>query len=354
MNKNKFRFFGALVAASTALALSGCAPQSDEVVEAKPSIVATTNVWADITSQIAGDFFEVIALISDPAIDPHSYEATARDQLAIEEADLFVMNGGGYDEFAEVLAGTAGTEVFNVYEIHEAAEGAESGKAHSEGEAHTEGEAHAGEEAHAEGEVHTEGEAHAEGEVHSEGEAHSDEDAHEAHGDHDGSDHTWYDLHLVEYISGMIAIKLGELQPENAASFTANAEAFGAEIELLEVKRDALANSEIHYFEAHPLAALLFKDLGFENLTPEGFAESEEAGLEPSVAVLADSRELIPSGKIQFIAVNQQATSPTLDALKQLAADAEVPVLEFDELLPAGSNYQEWMAGILDSIAAIK
>jgi len=89
-------------------------------------------------------------------------------------------------------------------------------------------------------------------------------------------------------------------------------------------------------------------------LTPEGFAESEEAGLEPSVAVLADSRELIPSGKIQFIAVNQQATSPTLDALKQLAADAEVPVLEFDELLPAGSNYQEWMAGILDSIAAIK
>jgi zinc/manganese transport system substrate-binding protein len=311
MNKNTFRFLGAFIAASTALALSGCAPQSEEVVDAKPSIVATTNIWADITSQIAGDFFDVTALISDPAIDPHSYEASARDQLAIKEAELFVINGGGYDEFAEVLASSAGTEVFNAYEIYEAQEGSDSGETHAEGEAHA------------------------------------------AHGDHDGSDHTWYDLHLVEYVSGMIAIKLGELQPENAAIFSANAEAFGAEIELLEVKRDALTSSEVHYFEAHPLAALLFKDLGFKNLTPEGFAETEEAGLEPSARVLADSRELIASGDIQFLAVNEQATSPTLDALKQLAAESGVPVLEFDELLPEGSTYQQWMGSILDSIAGI-
>jgi zinc/manganese transport system substrate-binding protein len=321
MNKNTFRFLGAFIAGTTALALSGCATLSEEISDSKPSIVATTNIWADITSQIAGDHFDVTAIISDPAMDPHSYEASARDQLAITEAELLVINGGGYDDFALTLAGSAGTEIFNAYEIHEAEHADHSEQEHSE-------------------------------EEHSD-EAHSEEDHDHAHHSHDGSDHTWYDLHLVEHVSRVIAVKLGELQPENAAVFIKNAEAFGAEIELLEQKRDALASSQVSYFEAHPLATLLLNDLGYQNLTPEGFAASEEAGLEPSARILADSKALISSGKIQFLAVNEQVTSPTLDALKQLAADSGVAVLEFDELLPSGLNYQQWMSQILDSIASV-
>ena len=55
-------------------------------------IVASTNVWGDIAYQIAGDIAQVDALIYDQNQDPHSFEASARDQLLIENADIVIMN----------------------------------------------------------------------------------------------------------------------------------------------------------------------------------------------------------------------------------------------------------------------
>ena len=87
MTNKTFKIMGAIVAAVTAVSLSGCASSVAEETqsesESKPTIVATTNVWADITGQVAGEFFDVTALISDPSIDPHSYEASAREQLLL-------------------------------------------------------------------------------------------------------------------------------------------------------------------------------------------------------------------------------------------------------------------------------
>jgi len=337
MTNKTFKIMGAIVAAVTAVSLSGCASSAAEETsaaegiqsgsESKPTIVATTNVWADITGQVAGEFFDVTALMSDPSIDPHSYEASAREQLVISEADLFVVNGGGYDDFALTLGSATETEMFNVYDVLEATE--------LEG-----GDEHAGESA----------------------DEHADESADEQagesadeHGDeHDGSDHMWYSLHSVEQTAISLALKLGELQPENAQYFADNADAFVSEIAVLEQKLETLSGMDGHYFEAHPLAAMLFADLGFENLTPEGYAEAEEAGLEPSARILADSQAIISSGQLQFLAVNAQGTSPVLESLKKLAGESGVPVLEFDEFLPEGSNYQEWMESKLDSIAAIR
>jgi zinc/manganese transport system substrate-binding protein len=339
MNTKTLKTLGAIVAAVTAVSLSGCASSAAEETqsgsESKPTIVATTNVWADITGQVAGQFFDVTALISDTSVDPHSYEASAREQLAISEADLFVVNGGGYDDFALTLASATETEMFNVYDVLEATE--------LEG-----GDEHAGES----GDEHAEESADEHADESSD--EHADESADEHGDEHDGSDHVWYSLHSVEQTAISLAQKLGELQPENAQYFADNADAFVSEIAVLEQKLEALSAMDGHYFEAHPLAAMLFADLGFENLTPEGYAEAEEAGLEPSARILADSQALISSGQLQFLAVNAQGTSPVLESLKKLAEESGVPVLEFDELLPEGSNYQEWMESKLDSIAAIR
>ncbi len=335
MTKKLFRPFGLLVAAATAIALAGCAPQETSQTESKPTIVATTNVWASVLSQVAGDNFEVIALISNSAIDPHSYEASARDQLAVSEASMFVMNGGGYDDFALALASAAGIEPLNVYEIHEASH---------EGE-------HGHKDDHDDHDHHDEDGHHDEDDDH-----HHDEDGHDHDHDHahDGSDHIWYDFHVAKHMASVFAEEMAKLQPENADAFTANALSFRLAIESLEIRRDALADNTVHYFEAHPLAALLFADLGFENLTPEGFAEAEEAELEPSVAIVAEAQELIRSGKLSFLAVNKQVTSPTLESLKKLAEEQGVPVLEFGELLPTGMSYQQWADSVLDLIESVR
>ncbi len=76
---------------------------SPEITRTGPTgvvkVLATTNVWGDIAKQLGGDWVEVTVILDDPMQDPHSYEASARDQLAVNDAELIVMNGGGYDEF---------------------------------------------------------------------------------------------------------------------------------------------------------------------------------------------------------------------------------------------------------------
>jgi len=298
-----------LAAVTTALGLAfaftGCT--STEPTDTRPTIVATTNVWADIAGQVAGDKFQVVSLINSASQDPHSYEASAREQLAVKNSELFIMNGGGYDDFALKLASAAEVTPFNVFEVNEAAH-AEEGHAHAE-----------------------EGHAH----------------------EHDGSDHIWYDLHVAEHTAELIAAELSTLQPENAAEFKTNAAKFGAEIEVLE-ERAASITGKLSYFEAHPLATLMFSDLGFTNLTPEGFAEAEEAGLEPSVKIMNTASELIKSGKIAFLAVNRQVTSVSLEKLASIAKEQGIPVISFDELLPGDASYQEWFDGLLSELSALK
>ena len=325
MNNKLTKPFGLFFATIAAIALVGCSTTGEAVdvettpgAQAKQTIVATTNVWANIAEQIAGDKFEVSALITDVAQDPHSFEASARDQLAVSESDLFIINGGGYDDFALTLAASAGVEPFNVYELHE--QGPVDEHDH---------EAEAGEDDH-------------------DHEAEAGEDDH-AH-DHDGSDHIWYDFHVVEQTAGLLKDVMAELQPENAEYFAANLDAFEAEMEVIESRLEGLSDSSVRYFEAHPLAGLLFNELGFVNLTPEGLAEAEEAEVEPSVAILADSRALISSGELSFLAVNSNVTSPALDELKQLAVSEGVAVLQFDELLPVGFSFQAWASSLLDMI----
>jgi zinc/manganese transport system substrate-binding protein len=301
--------FGLLVLASASLTSCSATPADTS----KPTIVATTNVWANVAEQIAGDNFVVTALITDPAQDPHSFEASARDQLAVSESSIFIINGGGYDEFAEVLATAAKVVPFNVYELHEGEHGAE----HSE--EHTEEGDHSGEDEHA----------------------------------HDGSDHTWYDLHVAELTAELLAAKMSELQPENAEEFTANAQSFAADIAALEERISAFGVN-LSYFEAHPLATLLFNELGFTNLTPEGFAEAEEAGLEPSVKIMSDATALIEQKKISFLAVNRQVTSASLEKLKTLAEENGIAVLTFDELIAEGQSYQDWFAALLTELEATR
>src|SRR5690242_9257123 len=73
---------------------------------ATASVMASTNVWGSVASAIAGDHASVKAIISNPADDPHSFEASPADAASVADAALMVYNGGGYDHWVDdVLAG---------------------------------------------------------------------------------------------------------------------------------------------------------------------------------------------------------------------------------------------------------
>ena len=93
----------ALAAGAVLLALVGCsgavATGSSSETGGRPRVVASTDVWGSVVSQIAGDHATVTSIITNPDADPHEYEADARVQLELSKADIVVQNGGGYDDF---------------------------------------------------------------------------------------------------------------------------------------------------------------------------------------------------------------------------------------------------------------
>ena len=295
------------LALATSIALAGCA---QAVPEAEPTeepftgitVVSSTNVWGDIAKSIGGDRVQVVSIIENFAQDPHSYEASARDQLAVNGADLIIANGGGYDPFMDVLARAAGNE--NIVYAYEA-------------------DALAAEDAAA-----------------------KEDDGHDHSHDHsEGNEHVWYDFHVVEDFASRLAGALAALDSEYSTLYSDNLVVFQSEIEILEDRVAVLSGkySGATVVTSEPVADYLLIELGLENLTPKSFSQAIEEGLDVSPKDLLEIQNLLKAKAIQVFVVNPQTGSVQIDALVALATQNGIAVVELSELLPAGSNFYEWM-----------
>ena len=300
------------LATSTVLLLAGCAAtdaNTDPTEEpfAGLTIVSSTNVWGDVASSIGGDLVQVVSIIENFSQDPHSYEASARDQLAVNEADVIVANGGGYDPFMDTLAEAAGnTNIVYAYlpdELEQAPKEEEAGHDHDH-----------------------------------------------AH----GNEHVWYDFHVVEDFATRLADQLKALDSENSAEYIANLDAFVAEIESLEERATAVADSVsgARIISSEPVADYLLEKLGLTNITPDSFSQAIEEELDVSPADLLEIQNLISSKSVELFVVNIQTGSVQIDALVELAETNEIAVIQVSELLPQGLTYVEWMEQNISAIEA--
>ena len=75
------------------IGVNGCSsPQNLGNENDKPKVVSTSTIIADLTSQVGGDEIDHQGIL-DPGSDPHVYEPTPKDNLALEKADLIFYNG---------------------------------------------------------------------------------------------------------------------------------------------------------------------------------------------------------------------------------------------------------------------
>ena len=315
------------VATATGLALAGCAT-STEPSDATGglSIVASTNVYGDIAAAIAGDLASVTSIIDSPAQDPHSYEASAQDQLAIAGADLVIENGGGYDPFIDLLVEGSGTDAVVVTAAMIA--GIDDDHGHGD-------EARVDEEEPAE-------EEHAE-------EEHADDD----YGHVEGvNEHVWYDLHIMEEVATEIAAALVDIDADNAATYKENLADWTAELETLEAELEAaaaqLGGGTIAATE--PVPYYLLAELGFDDKTPEEFSEAIEEGTDVPPLALQQTLDLIASGELVLLAHNDQTASPETERVREAAEQAGIPVVSFIETLPDGEDYLSWMRANIEAV----
>ncbi|WP_405560075.1 zinc ABC transporter substrate-binding protein [Streptomyces canus] len=296
-----------LVGASVTL-LAGCGSSSDSgsdgsasaapAASSKVAVVASTNVYGDIVSRIGADKVSVTSVISDPDQDPHSYEASTQNQLALSKAKVVVENGGGYDDFVDRMlksAGNSSAEVINAVKV--------SGRTAPKG-----------------------------GEL---------------------NEHVWYDFPTVAKIADRIAAALGTADPANAATYTKNADAFKADLKPLEAKeaqikkehgREAIAITE-------PVPLYMTGASGLVDRTPTEFSEAIEEGDDVSPKVLQETLALFADKQVEALVYNAQTSGPQTEKSEQAAKAAGIPVVPVTETLPSGKNYLAWMTGNVDALA---
>jgi zinc/manganese transport system substrate-binding protein len=282
--------------ASVVLALTGCSAGS--AADGRVRVVASTNVYGDIASTIAGGAVEVTSLMSDPAQDPHSFEASAQSQLAVSKADILIENGGGYDDFMDTLrSGSKNTKatVLNVVDL--------SGKKAEGGQL---------------------------------------------------NEHVWYDFPTMQKLTTALTAALTKADPAQKATFAKNAQAFSGQLAALQKRETAL---EAQYSGegvaiTEPVPLYLLNAIGLVNKTPEKFSAAIEEGSDVSPLVLQQTLALFSGHRVKLLAYNEQTSGPETERVLAAAKQAGVPVVPVTETLPKGKDYVGWMNANLDAVGA--
>ena len=272
-------------------------------------MTATTNVWGSIAEFIGGDMVEVTSIVDQPTIDPHSYEPSARDLLSVQDAEMVLVNGGGYDSFMDSLVDQAeGTRI-----IVRAVEDEDDHE-------------------------------------------HSDEE--NADGDHshaDGNEHVWYDFHVVEEVADQLLASFTQLRPESAGDFQARHTVFIDELEVLEVRLESLREDALGYgvFSLTPLASIMIENAGLREYAPSEILEAVEEERDIPPVAIAEAVEIFSNPDVLMVITNDQVTDTQMQGIADAAADRGLPVVGLSELIPNEDwDYLDWMANNLDVLMA--
>ena len=297
MNSSRFAKVaaGILALSLAALTLTGCTDQARWQKGTGPiKIVASTNVWGDIAYQIAGEEATVTALIDNVNQDPHSFEASARDQLAVQDADIVIMNGGGYDDFVEQMVEADETPAILI-------------------------------------------------------------NAYVASGDDDTrNEHIWYSASQVKDVGNVIFSALETVDRNSTPTYESNLAEFEAQISLIEIRTSEIASAwgGEKVFATEPLIYYLLQDTGMVDITPGEFSEAIEEERDVAPAVMLEAKEALKQAK--FVAVNSSTSTAQIEELLSSYPSA---AYAFGELLPQdpdtgeySGDYFEMMTSALDMI----
>ena len=278
-----------------ALTLTGCTGQARWQKGTGPiKIVASTNVWGDIAYQIAGEEATVTALIDNVNQDPHSFEASARDQLAVQDADIVIMNGGGYDDFVEQMVEADDTPAILI-------------------------------------------------------------NAYVASGDDDTrNEHIWYSASQVKDVGNVIFSALETVDRNSTPTYESNLAEFEAQIKLIEIRTAEIANAfgGAKVFATEPLIHYLLEDTGMVDITPAEFSEAIEEERDVAPYAMVEAKAVIKQAK--FVVVNSSTSTAQINEILSSYPSA---AYAFGELLPQDpdtgeyyGDYFEMMASALDMI----
>ena len=257
-------------------------------------VVVSVDQWGDIVSELGGACANVKTLLASSSVDPHDYEPSPADGAAFRTAQLVVVNGVGYDEWASKLAATTAPQapVVDAGKVAETAEGA--------------------------------------------------------------NPHLWYSPTAVTSVSDAVTAELTKLAPKAAdyfgtrrADFTTatkpNTE-LSAKIKSAAAGKSYAATEDVFDYQADAL--------GLVNKTPQGYQNSAANESDPAPADIAAFTRALADRQIDVLIYNTQTEGSIPEQIRAAAEAAGVPVVEVTETVPPGqTSFEAWQLGQLTSLA---
>ena len=268
-------------------------PQGDCPV-APVRVTVSVDQWSDMVRTLAGDCAAVQTVVEATATDPHEFEPTPADSAKLTNADLVVVNGLGYDEWATKAVDTASPRPAVV-------------------------------------------------------------DAATAAGRHKGDNpHVWYDPAAQRKVAVAVTTALTKLQP-GATTYLQERSAIWARGQVpyrTAVDRASMLAKGRAYAATEPVAEYLADALAMRDLTPAGFARAAANETEPSPGDVSELLDVLRSGKVDVLLLNSQVQGQLNQQLVAAAKAADVAVVKITETQPPGSSdFVAWQVHQLDELS---
>jgi zinc/manganese transport system substrate-binding protein len=262
----------------------------------KIAAVGGENEYANVISQVGGRYVKVQSIMSNPNVDPHSFEASTSAARALASAQLVVQNGVGYDAFMQQLESaspSSSRKVLSVQSLLGLASTIEN-------------------------------------------------------------PHLWYEPRTMPLVARAVERELAKIDPAHATYFKDRLAAFNTSMASL---AHAVAAFRTKYkgvkiATSEPVANYLLSALGLVNVTPFSFQANIMNGIDPSPEDIAFQRNLFRTHVVKVFCYNAQVGSPVTSSLLDLAKSSDVAVVAAYETMPIpGYDYQKWMLAEINALA---
>ncbi|MFF3920044.1 metal ABC transporter solute-binding protein, Zn/Mn family [Streptomyces sp. NPDC001852] len=293
-------------AALTAVTATACSTSSSHTTDTAATgsgsgsgktiqVVAAENFWGSIASQLGGSHVKVNSIITNPDTDPHDYEPTAADARTVAGAQYTIVNGIGYDAWADKLLAAnpgRGRTQLKVGDLV----GIKPG----------------------------------------------------------GNPHRWYSPDNVHQVIEKITADYKKIDPADAAYFDQQKKTF--ETKTLAGYNKLIADIKAKYAgtpigASESIVTPLAEGLGLKMLTPETFLDAMSEGSDPTAKDKATIDQQIKNKKIKIYVYNSQNSTPDVQAQVKEAKAQGIPVATVTETLaPAGASFQQWQTTELQGI----
>jgi len=257
-------------------------------------VVAAENFWGNLVSQLGGVHVNVTSVVSDPNTDPHEYEGNPANARAISSAKFVIVNGAGYDTWAQSLinaSNTPGQKVLNVQQSIRAPA--------------------------------------------------------------DANPHFWYSPYYVNDTVHAMYKDLVAIDPGDTTYFHQNYVTLNSSLWSSYMSREV---SIRHQFSGHPVAATedifvyMANATGLKVVSPPNFMSAVAEGNDPAAQDVATFQQLLNGGNstVNVLVYNQQTVTPLTQTIKSLAAQNQIPIIGVTETIqPPDLSFQNWMSAEL-------